>query len=467
MYIHIARLIKSGNWIGVYDRGFYSLYPFTMIVFQKIFQDWEIAGRMASAFFGSLAVFPLFFMIRKMLNTKIAVITCIFFIVSPRIAEYSSDVLREPLFWLLALTALWAGWKGFSDRNWVFIVFSSLFTGLACFTRMEGVGLILILCSWSVWLLAYRRRDIKRCLVLLIVFFMSFPLIFVGPLYFLKAKTGRWEMGHAVSKIPMLIKQDSKAMDSEGVKQSTEEKKKKNYLFFIWEAFYKYFRSFHPVLLFLFLFGIVRRKAIPYSRDEIPVLAWASIYFIISLLYAFKVSYVSTRHGLLVGIPSLVWVSAGFLELSAVVEKYVQKTRLKQSIARHAMVYLLIIVCVSVLPKTLLSSDRDKMEMKKAGVYLKSLGYSREKFAVESRINRLTFYCESQFVDIPSPADYAALNKFLKTEGVSYLVVDERTIGESITGFKENISSMNLEKINIPEFAEYKEYSFVLYRIKR
>jgi len=109
LYIQIAKLIKSGNWMGVYDKGFYSLYPFTIIAFQKIFSNWETAGRMTSALFGSLTVVPLFLLFRKMFDLKIAVVASIFFVLSPRIAEYSSDVLREPLYWLLSLAALWAG----------------------------------------------------------------------------------------------------------------------------------------------------------------------------------------------------------------------------------------------------------------------------------------------------------------------------------------------------------------------
>jgi len=45
--------------------------------------------------------------------------------------------------------------------------------------------------------------------------------------------------------------------------------------------------------------------------------------------------------------------------------------------------------------------------------------------------------------------------------------VDERSIDGSVKGFREHAGWLNLEKVGVPEFEKYKDYSFVLYRIKR
>jgi len=429
---------------------------------------------MASVFFGALTVIPLFFFFRKMFDLKIVVVACIFFVLSPRIGQYSSDVLREPLFWLLSMTALWMGWKGISDKSWIFIALSSLFTGLACFTRMEGVGVIMILCLWSGWLLLYRERNIKHFFIFVIVFFISFPLIFAAPLYYVKSKTGKWEMGHVLSKIPAMISKDSKAIDSGNERSparfgttGAEDIIKNKYTFFVWEVFYKFFRSFHVVLIPLLLFGIFRRRTIPYSKDEIPVLIWCSVFFVVALLYAFKESYVSTRHGLLMGIPSLLWVSIGFFELNAWLETFLKNRKWPAKHSRHIMVYVLAVICLVMLVKTLSPSNQDKLEMKQAGIYLKSMGYSNQRFAVQPRISRLVFYMDSEYVDIPIPTDHVALGEFLRNQNVTYFIVDEKTIDKSVKGFGEYSGSLNLEKIRIPEFEKYKEYSFVLYRIRK
>ena len=131
------------------------------------------------------------------------------------------------------------------------------------------------------------------------------------------------------------------------------------------------------------------------------------------------------------------------------------------------MVYLLVVISLAILPKTLSSSNNEKIEIKQAGIYLRNLGYSNQRLAVQPRINRLVFYMDSEYVDIPVPSNPVALGEFLKNQEVTYFIIDEQTIDESVKGFKDHAGSLHLEKINIPEFEKYKEYSFVLYRIKK
>lgn len=476
LYIKVARLIGDGNWKGVYEEGFYSSYPFVIVVFQKVFSDWETAGRMVSAVAGSVAVLPFFLLLRRMFDVKIAVVAAVFFIISPRLVEYSSDVLREPLFWCFSITSLWAAWKGIDEEKWLFIVLASLFVGLSSFTRTDGLALIVIVLLWMAWGLLYQRRKVRLWFAFLMIFLIAFPAIFITPLYFLKNRAGDWELGHGVSKIISLMRSANVALpaDAAGADlQSGEEASlltrvmRNRYVFSAWETSYKYFRSFHVVLIMFLLFGAIRRRIIPYSGKEVPLLIWCSVFFLVSFVYACKVSYVSTRHGLLMGIPSLLWVSAGFWEFNSRITRIVERTRWSRKLTRHLAVCLLILACVSILPKTLSSAGDGKIEMKMAGIQLKRMGYSDKKFAVEPRINRLTFYKGGEFVNIPVDIDHSGLDRFLRTVDASYLVVDDRTIEASVKGFQAHTGAMRLERVAIPELENFREYSFALYRICR
>ncbi|NLT23744.1 MAG: glycosyltransferase family 39 protein [Syntrophorhabdus sp.] len=476
LYIKVARLIGDGNWKGVYQEGFYSAYPFLIVVFQKVFHDWETAGRMVSALAGSAAVLPFFLLLRRMFDVKIAAVAAIFFVVSPRLVEYSSDVLREPLFWCFSIASLWAAWKGIDEEKWWFVVLASFFVGLSSFTRTEGLALVAIILLWMVWSLLYQRRKVRLWLAFVMVFLIAFPAIFIAPLYFLKSRAGDWELGHGVRKIPSLMRSANVALPADaggttplpGEEASLLTKIMRNrYVFSAWETSYKYLRSFHVVLIMFLLFGVIRRRTIPYSGKEVPLLIWCSVFFLVSFVYAFKVSYVSTRHGLLMGIPSLLWVSAGFWEFSSRIARIAGRSRWSRKLTRHIAVYLLILACISILPKTLSSAGDGKIEMKMAGIQLKRMGYSDRKFAVEPRINRLTFYKGGEFVNIPVNIDHSALGQFLETVDASYLVVDDRTIETSVRGFKAHTKAMHLERVGIPELEDFREYSFVLYRICR
>lgn len=476
LYIKVARLIGDGNWKGVYEEGFYSSYPFVIVLFQKLFHDWETAGRMVSAVAGSIAVVPFFLLLRRMFDAKIAAVAAIFFVVSPRLVQYSSDVLREPLFWCFSITSLWAAWKGIDEENWFFIALASLFAGLSSFTRTEGLALIVIVLLWMAWGLLWQRRRVKLWLAFLVIFLIAFPTIFITPLYFLKSKAGDWELGHAVGKIPSLMRSANVALpaDTAGTAPGPAGEASllarimgNRYIFSAWSTASKYLRSFHVVLIVFLLFGVIRRRTIPYSGKEVPLLIWCAVFFLVSFVYAYKVSYVSTRHGLLMGIPSLLWVSAGFWELSSRITRVVERTRWSRKLTRHVAICLLILACISILPKTVSSAGDGKVEMKMAGIQLKHMGYSDEKFAVEPRINRLAFYKGGEFVNIPAGIDYTGLGRFLNTVDASYLVVDDRTIESSVRGFKAHTGTMHLERVPVPEFDKFRDYSFVLYRICR
>jgi hypothetical protein len=211
----------------------------------------------------------------------------------------------------------------------------------------------------------------------------------------------------------------------------------------------------------------VRRKVIP--RDvlkEVPIFIWCYIFLLVSLLYVSRTYYLSTRHGMLISIPALAWVSMGFFELSDIVERVVAKFKPKWKNTRNVTVWCLVLICIIILPKTLSWSGYEKVEMKKAGKYLKMHGYITGTIAVEQRFNRLAFYADADFVVIPVGMTHQKLHNFLRSNNVSLLVVDERTVDRTIDGFTKNVATMALERLELRELKSYKDYSIAVFKLK-
>ena len=474
VYIDTAKMIIAGQWQRVPELGVYSTYPFFIILFQKVFPDWETAGRMVSVVFGSLAVLPFYFLMKRMFDLKIVLVASLFFVIDPRLVEYSSNVIREPVFWLFSLTALWSAWEGIVKKNWSFMVCASLFVGLAALTRMEGIALALIIC---LWLFRHYWNDkefgIRRLLLFILVFLVSFPILFSMPLIALKSRRGQWEIGHLGSKIPYILKMGNKNAAAT-LKQTLEESDpvsrivaRNKSVFFLYYALYKFFRSFHVLFILLFIIGITRRKVTPYGRKEVPIVIWWSVYCLVSVLYMSQIYYLSTRHGMQMSIPALIWVSIGFFELNDLVQRYLTKAKPDwRKYSPKITVYLLAVICIIILPSTLSWSGYSKVEMKKAGIYLKKMGYSQKRFAIEPRLIRLGFYTEGDYVVIPPYVSYTTLDTFLRVEGIDYLVVDEKTIEGTIKGFKDHLRTFNLERVDLPELNTYREYSIAVFVVK-
>ena len=474
VYIDTARMIEAGQWQRVSQEGIYSLYPFMIIAVHKVFADWEMAGRIISVIFGSLAVLPLYLLFKRMFDIRIAGIVALFFVISPKLVEFSSNVIREPAFWFFSLSALWLVWEGMDRSRWYYMPIASLFIAMSVMTRMEGIALVPVALLWMGWhMVKVKEPGPKKVLVYLVIFLVSFPVIGITPLYFLKSRLGRWEIGHLGSKAPQFLSSGNKDAE-QAFRQSlgdadtiTRLVSGNKYVFCVWEAIYKFLRSYHVLLVFLFLIGIVRRKIVP--RDmvkETPVIIWCGIFLMVSLLYVSKTFYLSTRHGMLMSIPALLWVSIGFFELSDIIGRFLLKNRPAGVNTHKLAVILLAIISFIILPSTLTWSGYEKVEMKKAGIYLKQKGYSKKKIAVESRLIRLGFYAEADYAVVPPHLTNAGLKSFLSDNSIDYLVVDERTIETTLKGYREGFKSFNLEKVDLPEFNTYKEYSFQVLKTK-
>ncbi len=477
LYIKMAKIVASGDLGKMSDYSFFNLYPVLIALAQPIFGDWELSGRMASAILGALTIIPLFLMVRKMIDQKVALLVSFLYMIGPHFVEYSSDVLREPSLWFFSITALWLAWEGMGGRKWYLLSLSGLFTGLAIFTRIEGIAIFILILSWVFLFLRKKEVGLKRVLFLLLVFVFSFPILISPSLWVLKSRLGRWEFGQVggyFRNLPNLLYGTEKVLEaSPEVWDKTtipfrgfvEMSKKHRYILFSWEIIYKFIKSLSMIFFFLLLFGVLRRRSIPYSRNELALL-WFGIFFLFSFFYMTKHYYFSTRHGLLMGFPALIWCGMGFYEVKNRIERWIGKREGFSSLVRSIGPGLLILILILVLPKTLLSSQDGKIVSKKTGVYLKRSGYSGLRFAGQPEFIRVAFYADSDYVVLPPGRSFEETMKFIKESQVSLLVIDEKTIESYSKDLVNGLNRLNVERIPIPPSREKGGYSIVLYRIQ-
>ncbi len=475
-YINTARMISSGDLQGISGFSFFSLYPFLIVVAQRFFGDWEVAGRSVSVILGSLTVIPLFLLTRRLISARVAFIASLLYAISPRFVEYSSDVLRESAFWFFAMSALWSAWEGLTRRSWLHLVLSSFFAGLSVFTRMEGIPVFLVIVSWSIYLFLRKDFDTKGLLSRLLVFLIALPIIFSPGLYFLKNRLGHWEFGLAGVKVPQLlekgggevVKDEAVALDktSAQFRSFLDIANRHKYLSYFAEVVYKFIKSFNVLFFMLLLFGLFRRRTIPYSKNEIAILIWFGIFFFTAYVYVAKTDYLSTRHGLLMAIPALLWAGIGFYELGGKMERWIRRMGRTETYSGFADALLLLIILVAIVPKTLSASGTDKVELKEAGKYLKKMNYADATFVGDPALQRVVFYADAKFVSLPAGLTFEKMENFLMKNHAQYLIVDKRTVDTILKDFQTNPVPGFLEKVSMPQLETYKEYSIDIYRVK-
>ena len=476
-YITTAKVIESEGVKKTTEFAFIHLYPFLILLFHKVIPDWEMAGRMVSAVLGSLALIPLYLLVRGILGFRVALAAALFYAVHPGFAGFSSDVLREPTFWFLCVTAVWLAWRGVMAKDILSLVLSSLAVGLSIFTRMEGVTVLFFILIWMVWHFLKEEASPGRLVLYLLVFVLAAPIMLSPLLLFLKSQLGRWEFGHSIGKIAALaVANDRQAFLLE---PDIADKIPFSLLTFIALAkdhcYVVYFadtvatmvKSMNVSFFVLLLFGTIRRRFIPYRKEEFFFLVWFILCFLAALIYVTKVHYLSTRHGLMMVIPALVWVGIGFLEFKERILHWTRERASLKSISKYGTAALVGVLALTLLPATLSPVGRDKREMKQAGFYLKKMGYGGSRITGEAALFRIGFYGDSEFVPLPRVKTFDELARFMRENGATFLVVDGKADNPLSVPTGRDERCRVLEKLNLPGLEGGKDYALALYKLKK
>lgn len=478
LYIKMAKIIASGDLGKISEYSFFNLYPVLIALAHPIFGDWEWSGRMISAFLGSLTVIPFFLMVRKMIDQRVALVASLLYLISSHFIEFSAEVLRESSFWFFSMMALWLAWEGIGKKKWYLFSLSSIFAGLATFTRIEGLVIFILVCLWIILFFRQKGFGLQKIFALLLIFSFSFPLLVSPSIWIVKTRLGRWEFGQVggyIRNLPNLIygTEEVLKVNPDVLEKTTipfkgflEIAKRHRYILFISEILYKFFKSHSIAFSILFLFGILRRKSVPYSRNEWAILLWFGIFYLFSFFYMTKHYYFSTRHGLLMGIPALIWSGIGFWELKDLLERWFERKKEEFSLPPCSVFIIILLLLLMTLPKTFLSSQDGKIMLRRAGSYLKASGYSNLRFTGQPEFIRVAFYADSEYIPLPPAKSFEETMKFIKENRISLLVIDEESIAIYSGDLAKGLNSLSFERIPMPSFKAEGGYSIGFYRIR-
>lgn len=481
LYIETAKKIASGDFKKIKEVSFFNLYPVVIVGFQKIFNDWELSGRMVSVIFGALGVIPLFFLITRLISHDIALVTTFFYVINHHIVEYSSDVLREPLFFFLFLFALWTGVEGIvSNRKstYFFLFLSGVFTGLSMSVRIEGVISIFIIFIWGAWLCKTGNLKGKTLFLRLFSFIFFLIVIFLPPLYFIKERLGWWEFGLLGDKIfyllmnfhkidiETLIKNDGYFLNKAPIqiKGFIDISLRQRYVAYACEVIYKLIKPLNIVFFFLAIFGILKRKSFPFFKGEVFFFIWFLFAFASCFIYVAKIQYLGTRHGLLMAIPVLLWSAIGFFEFVDKTKRLLERIKTFSFFLKFFYLFVLFFIIAFNSYFILTSYRNDKIELKKAGIYLKQMGFKGKNIATIPQLSRIVFYAEATPVLIRADMPAEALKSFFNETKVEYIIIDRNLFENFFPEGNLVLALPNLKKVDVPAFNVFEKYFLEVYK---
>jgi len=110
VYVTLARRFQESG--SAFHPLFHPLYPICISLVQPLVGDWEMAGRLVSAVFGSLVILPAFVLARAVVGRQAAIIAVALIAVHPLLVRSSTAVLCEATYTFLLVSGVLAARRG-------------------------------------------------------------------------------------------------------------------------------------------------------------------------------------------------------------------------------------------------------------------------------------------------------------------------------------------------------------------
>jgi hypothetical protein len=158
-------------------------------------------GRQISIVSGSLLIFPLYFLTRKMVNKEAAFFSVVLMVLLPEFVYYSGAVLTESLCTFIVLWIFLFLWAFESFRNRIVTAFViGIVSGLAFLCRHLSIGYLGIAIPWVFFIILHKspgislRKKTKKALGLNIVLVAGFMIGVLPQSLYLHSETGKWAL---------------------------------------------------------------------------------------------------------------------------------------------------------------------------------------------------------------------------------------------------------------------------------
>jgi 4-amino-4-deoxy-L-arabinose transferase-like glycosyltransferase len=421
-YIEMAAFLRAGAWREALAYFYPPGYPLLISLLYPPLADWELAGQIVSLIFGSLLVFPLFFLIKSMYSSKTALLAIVLLSFAPYPARLSAEVRSEApyiFFATLALLFLHLGLKRWSFWR---AGLCGISASAAYLTRPEGGGLVVIAGAALLLSGIFRRREwpVKKVVLSGVAVIIGFSLLSLPYILYLKHDTGRWMVSRKASNVFSigLYKYDEQVGHvSQDQSSSTDvlELVADNPLLLAKKFFLELLTSvpvfaeaLHLTFVPFLLIGLTRRfrRRSPADGDGVLFLFFAFYLALFSLFFANRRFFVQLTP------VALAWTALGVESAAAYVAKSLKGARIPKSMAANPLAPLIVLVALVTLPKTLTPINAPHSHFKEAGLWIRA--NSAESAILMTNEKRVAFYAQRKWIEAPAmnepePVKYSAV----------------------------------------------------------
>lgn len=274
-YIKIAKNLKNGvlvkeaiNWT--------IFFPFLINFFSFIPLPYDELGSLINIFFGTLTIFPVYYIVKSIFNEEAGLIACIFYASEPSIAHVDVQVMSEPTYifmlFLMALLFLKSYESNFQIIN---VILAGIFSGIVYLSRPEGTIVYLLLLAY---IIAFWHETFKNKLKFAILNFLISFVAIMPYMFFLRKELGKFVFsGKSVEIIPHIRNMIGLSENLEGFFQVFFYDTSKSYQFLLKNlqqtilliTEVSSIKSVICIFLLFFFFVILRKSSLGFFRSLI------------------------------------------------------------------------------------------------------------------------------------------------------------------------------------------------------
>lgn len=445
-YGFMARDFIKGDFLKGLSSPLHPLYPFLIALVSPDTIHVEIAGRIISLVFGTITLFPVYYLAREIVGPKGAIFSGLFYSFHPYLVTYSGMLLSEATYWGLLILSVYLFWIGLKKEKVWKISLSGVFLGVAYLTRPEGIGYVLVYLGWIIVDGILKKKWFKA-FIFIGVLISSILILGVPYVIHLHRETGQWLISKKAIAVQANYFIASEGEDNRPTRETIEERSSraigigKNILQYIPFTSYHYLRAYHFTLWVFLLFGLIRAR--PKKQKGEFFIASLVLFHLLSLS-TFTSSTI--RYSIPLIPLSLFWAGEGVSELRRFISK------IKVSKPEIWMGLFLALVFITQLTQGLRPERRHREEQRIVGIWLKE--NTPKASLIMSNSPQEAFYADRGFVLMPEEVfvlenhenAYSKMIQYAREKRIQYILVDKNTF-KNIPDFIKSNQPADLKKI--------------------
>lgn len=357
-YLERAKALAGGDLEFALSRLGLNPYPWLLAGLYRLGLDWELAGTTLSLSAASLAVVPLWALTCRLFNPTVATVTALLYAVHPELIEWSPEIIRDPLFWLLFTSTLYLGHRACETLRWSDFLATGAALSLAILTRFEGWFLLAPLVGWAVLVTRRQPQSGPRIALGSVACLAVLPLLIVAINLTALRGHARWEWGRldhvalAAHWISDWYEGNSRTSHIAGQLPATDSGREIDEArgpvaswslrSAVWGYGHTLRRSFRHLYFFAAIVGFLLAWRRRLGRDEVPLWILAALQLVAVWIYFWQQREINARYMLPVLLVALPYAALTYVAIfDALAARW---ARLDRRSVRGAMTLALMLV---------------------------------------------------------------------------------------------------------------------------